>query len=340
MSCIAKLIDIIFLIRNHDSLFTSNLQFAFKATLGTTVCSLVVKETINYYMQNGANVAACLLDATKAFDRLRHDKLFELLLKRKVSAVDLRALMNLYSRQKTHTTWKNKHSDYFNSTNGIRQGAIASPILYCVYMDELLVRLKTRGHGCWLGRHFAGAVCYADDLTLLCPSIHGLQKMVQCCEDYAHEFGLLYNSTKSVCVMFSRNPSADHLPEIKLGDSTLKWISHAKHLGNILSHDLSEGREIMAKKGDFVGRINTVMANLPNAPDEILLPLFKSQCCHYYGCQAWDFTHNKVQYSTRCGTGAYGDFWDYPCRHIGNTYHIWQKCQIQNRNRSSVSLDC
>ena len=46
------------------------------------MCTALVKEVVSYYNGRNTNVYACLLDATKAFDCVRYDKLFELLLKR------------------------------------------------------------------------------------------------------------------------------------------------------------------------------------------------------------------------------------------------------------------
>ena len=295
MSSIAKLFDIVMLMRNKDCLMTSQLQFAFKPNLGTTMCSLVVKEVLNYYIHNGARVAACFLDATKAFDRIKFDKLFELLVQRDVNPVDIRALMDLYQHQKTRTAWKGQYSNYFKCTNGIRQGAIASPTLYCIYMDVLLDRLEKDGYGCWMGNHFTGAICYADDLTLLSPSITGMQKMIQTCEEYADEFGIQYNPTKSVCVMFSKLPQRDQGAEVMLCGSRLQWVTDTKHLGNTLCSNLSESKDVITKRGDFIGRTNTLMANLHQAPDDVILPAFRSQCCHFYGCQAWNFTDNSVK---------------------------------------------
>lgn len=42
-----------------------------------------------------------------------------------------------------------------------------SPVLFCVYMDDLLVRLSSVGVGCYLGLNFVGALAYADDIVLL-----------------------------------------------------------------------------------------------------------------------------------------------------------------------------
>ena len=51
-------------------------------------------------------------------------------------------------------------------------------MLYCIYMEELLNTLKYAGFGCWIGDTYLGAVSYVDDLSLLNPSIHGMQQIL------------------------------------------------------------------------------------------------------------------------------------------------------------------
>ena len=60
---------------------TSNAQFAFKKGNSTSICTVLVKQVVSYYNGRNTNVYAGLLDATKAFDCVRYDKPFELLLK-------------------------------------------------------------------------------------------------------------------------------------------------------------------------------------------------------------------------------------------------------------------
>ncbi len=50
--------------------------------MSTTMCSTVPKEVVLYYKSNGSPVYGCVLDASKAFDRIKYDKLFEILLER------------------------------------------------------------------------------------------------------------------------------------------------------------------------------------------------------------------------------------------------------------------
>ncbi len=58
-----------------------------------------------------------------------------------------------------------------------------SPLLFCIYMDELLKRLEAEGVGCWIGKHYYGGVGYADDLTLAVPSVRGLRQMLKIWEE-------------------------------------------------------------------------------------------------------------------------------------------------------------
>ena len=63
-------------------LATSDLQFGFKQESG--ICSGIIKNVITKYLHNGTNVFGCFLDASKAFDRVNHSLLFDMLLKRNI----------------------------------------------------------------------------------------------------------------------------------------------------------------------------------------------------------------------------------------------------------------
>ena len=59
----------------------------------------------------------------------------------------------------------------FNVRNGVKQGGVLSPLLFAIYTDSLLKRLEDSGVGCHMGGHFTGTLAYADDITLLSPSM-------------------------------------------------------------------------------------------------------------------------------------------------------------------------
>ncbi len=99
-----------------------------------------------------------------AFDRLCYDKLFNVFLDRGMPPVIVRSMLDMYGVQKLRTTWQGCHSEYFNVSNGIQQGGIISPLLYSVYTDILLRKLKDSGIGCYIGHMYVGGMAYADKI--------------------------------------------------------------------------------------------------------------------------------------------------------------------------------
>jgi len=78
-STFVKIFDHIVLQKYHDYFFTSELQFGFKAKHSTHKCTMILKETLQYYNSSNSSAFCMFLDATKAFDRVCYCKLFHLL---------------------------------------------------------------------------------------------------------------------------------------------------------------------------------------------------------------------------------------------------------------------
>jgi len=77
---------------------------------------------------------------------------------------------------------------------------VLSPILFCLYIDELLVALSRAGVGCFMGSNFVGALAYADDIVLLAPSASALRMMPVICDNYAKDYSISFNASKSKCL--------------------------------------------------------------------------------------------------------------------------------------------
>ena len=56
-----------------------------------------------------------------------------------------------------------------------RQGLILSPAQFVLYLDELLVELRSLGVGCKVEDMFMGAAGFCDDLFLLASTRDGMQ---------------------------------------------------------------------------------------------------------------------------------------------------------------------
>ena len=186
---LSRIFEWTILIDHRSAFSTSSLQFGFKQGLSTQLCTGLIKNVIARYNVNDSSVYGCFLDASKAFDRVNHSILFDRLLKRDLSPVVTRALLNWYSDQNVCVSWNGQFSNKFSVSNGVRQGGVLSPILFTVYIDDLLTELEKKGVGCHWNNHFVGALCYADDIALLAPSPAALRLMLDTCSSFASSRG-------------------------------------------------------------------------------------------------------------------------------------------------------
>ena len=106
-SLLGKLFDTILLKLQHASLFTDLLQFGFKPNSSTVICTSLLRDTIEYYKENGSDCHLLLLDASKAFDRVEYVRLFRTLSDRKMCPTVLRLLMNMYKNESFQVKWNN-----------------------------------------------------------------------------------------------------------------------------------------------------------------------------------------------------------------------------------------
>ena len=72
-----------------------------------------------------------------------------------------------------------------------------SPVLFCVHIDDLLVKLSRSGFGCFIGLNFVSALAYADDIVLVAPTPTATRKMLTICDEYAADYDIMFNPDKS-----------------------------------------------------------------------------------------------------------------------------------------------
>jgi len=254
-SIFVKLFDSIVIHRFYDSLCTSELQFGFKSNSSTHMCTMVLKETLSYYTHHNSFVYCTFLDATKAFDRVNYCKLFRILIDRGLPVYIVRMLIQMYITQVARVSWAGILSNQFPILNGVRQGGVLSPLLFCVYIDDLLLTLAKSGVGCYLGRTFVGALAYADDVVLVCPTPSAMHKLLLLCEDFASEYDIQFNPKKSkllICSPRRRNKLSSQFMSrdcmLSIGGNLIEQVHSFSHLGHIITADLNDREDILYKR--------------------------------------------------------------------------------------------
>ena len=112
-------------------LYTCDNQFGFKSKHSAELCIYTLKEFIDHYKQRGTTVFVTFLDASKAFDKINY-----WLLKKYSIKVSPHLLLKFdffwYTHQEMHVRWGITVTSSFLVSNGVKQGAILSPMLFNV----------------------------------------------------------------------------------------------------------------------------------------------------------------------------------------------------------------
>ena len=98
---------------------SDKLQFGFKQHSSTVFCTALLKDTIEYYRENGSD---CYLLLLEALDRVEYVKRFNILRDRWLCPIVLRLIMNMYTNQEIQVKWNTLLSSKCKTSNGVKQG--------------------------------------------------------------------------------------------------------------------------------------------------------------------------------------------------------------------------
>ena len=295
-SLTCKILDNVILDQHLDVFKTSPLQFGFKADHSTTACSFLLQEVLEHFSANGSPVYVALLDATKAFDRVHFLKLFRLLHNRNICPRLMKLLLNMYTSQELIVKWNGKSSDAFKCSNGVKQGGVLSPTLFCVYLDELLKSLSDLNIGCFMGHHFTGALAYADDVTLLAPSVHAMQRMLKTCEDFSRQYNVKFNSSK--CSLIVHNGVNENV-NLYLSEEKIPVVDCTVYLGSFIGNKHHK-KNINKACSDMITRTNVIMSQFRNCSPDVRKSLFLSYCSSFYGSPLWKLQSKHMERLSSC----------------------------------------
>ncbi len=165
-----------------------------------------------------------------------------------------------------------------------------SPILFGLYIDELLSRLKQSGYGCMVGHLFCGALGYADDVSILAPSLYALRRMCDICSDYGLEYNLQFNPAKCKLLNFSQQRDVF----FSFSYEYVPVVDCCKHLGHFVGPG---ARNTLYRDAahNLVRRVNDVLSNFSHCNIDVLYKLFTSYCTSYYSSCLWSLEDSKIE---------------------------------------------
>ncbi len=175
--------------------------------------------------------------------------------------------------------WGSTHSSYFNVSNGVKQGGVISAILFCIYIDGLLVELvKVVLVVSW-------GVLILGHLAMLMTSNCWLPLFKHCIFWLIYVLNMLLNMIfclmeKSLLMIYKCTKNCPPDPAIIINDVTVLMVHEVIHLGHKLSDDIYKFSSTKCVE-DFNRQSNIFLANFKYANSNTRNAFFQNYCTFF-----------------------------------------------------------
>ena len=159
---------------------------------------MTLRLLIDYARKTRKKLFILFIDFEKAYDKVKRDKLLELLRSAGCGAIMLKLLESIYKN--TKFLFK---TAVIAANLGVKQGSSASCILFIIYVDRMIRMVKTA----FQADGFLGSLhmlMLMDDTVLFATSREKLIEKFQKCQDYCEEYGMSINQKKTQFMVINK----------------------------------------------------------------------------------------------------------------------------------------
>lgn len=271
-------------------------QCGFMEGKGTSNAIFMLRVMAERIIEKQRNMYVCFIDYEKAFDRVRHEDLMEILKSIGVKGSELRMIKNLYWKQKACVKIDGQETEWQNIKRGVRQGCVLSPDLFSLY-GEVIMRKTTECEGISIGGRNINNIRYADDTVLIADTRQKLQEMLNIVKEESEIKGLTINVRKTKWMVISKNQQLPRM-ELRCGDRTVERMENFNYLGSAITVDARCDAEIKRRIGIAKTAFCNMRSLLTNRKLSIKTRkrLIKSHVWStmLYGVESWTISRTMV----------------------------------------------
>ena len=143
-----------------------------------------------------------------------------------------RIIQNLFSSNPANVQVGDFLSPEFFIHRGVLQGSKLGPILFNIFINDLLLELEKTGLGATIGSIQIAALGFADDIVLISDDPRKLQELLDICKSWSSKNRMSFNTDKCK-VMILNGPSTSIT--FKLNGIILQTVETYKYLGVTLT---------------------------------------------------------------------------------------------------------
>lgn len=258
-------------------------QTGFRSGYSTCDHLFTLNFIVSRYLHKSKRLYCAFVDYRKAFDTVDRISLWKKLISINVNGNVLRVIRNLYAHAKSCVKNGGEISGFFSSRVGVRQGENLSPLLFALYLNDLVSHLSAdydglRDFSVDLDSYLSDndiqvyyrmyALLYADDTILLAETPEQLQSALDSMYTYCNDNKLCVNEKKTKIIVFSRGKLRRY-PSFYYNGEPLEIVSSFTYLGVTLNYN---NRFTVAQK-DLHDKASRAMFGLLTKCRKLKLPL-------------------------------------------------------------------
>ena len=140
LSVVTKIIPKVLLMRIRSKLRPeiNQVQCGFTEDTGTRNAMFILRNLCERSIEVNKDLFLCFIGYTKAFDKVRHETLLDMLQELEVDGKDTRIIRNLYWSQEAAVRHEGEYSEFCNIKRCVRQGCVLSPDLFNLYSENII----------------------------------------------------------------------------------------------------------------------------------------------------------------------------------------------------------
>uniref|UniRef100_A0A8D8Y176 Craniofacial development protein 2 n=3 Tax=Cacopsylla melanoneura TaxID=428564 RepID=A0A8D8Y176_9HEMI len=268
-------------------------QFGFRNAVGTREALFSVQVLFQKCRDVSCDVYACLIDYQKAFDRVKHEKMIEILKKTGIDGKDLKIISNLYWHQTASLKIEDENTDEVEILRGVRQGCILSPSLFNLYSEHIFREaLDNLEEGISINGLRLNNLRYADDTIIFADTIEGLQRLMNKIHETSTQYGLDINTGKTKFMIISKKEING--VNLFINNTRIERVTKYTYLGTSINESWDNSQEIKSRIGKARSIFNSMSAAFKSHNLTLDTKVRLLRCYVFsvllYGVETWTLT--------------------------------------------------